>query len=47
MDLQGFVVRGQVVRFLRWALGERLAEFYDEEGEARQFSDSSGILEFV
>lgn len=23
-----------VVRFLRWALGERLAEFYDEEGEA-------------
>lgn len=35
MHLQRFVVRRQVVRFLRWALGERLAEFYDEEGEAR------------
>ena len=35
MRLQRVVARWQVVRFLRWALGERLAEFYDEEGEAR------------
>ena len=34
----------QIVRFLRLLLGERLGEFYDEEGEADQLCDLTPIL---